>query len=164
MTRLLPLLFVPLAAAVALIPSPFVPPTAEAAQPKKKGTNYAFLVACAGYDKAELQPIKDDVTINDVLEFKKALLETGFTEEHVVVMHDKQTDRRYLSEHHKILKELDLFLDGMKAEDTVLVVLSGHGVHFKGDTTGYFCPVDAKLSTKAKLIAMDGPGGLYTQL
>jgi sulfatase modifying factor 1 len=131
---------------------------------KAKGTNYAFLVACAGYDKAELQPIKDDVTINDILEFKKALLETGFEEANITLMHDKQTDRRFLSEHAKIVKQLDLFLDGMKPEDTALLVLSGHGVLFAGDKTGYFCPVDARISAKSQLIPMDGPGSIYEQL
>ncbi|HEV3384732.1 MAG TPA: caspase family protein [Gemmata sp.] len=143
-----------------------IPPLLELrAQPAKaKGTNYAFLVACAGYDKTELQPIKDDVTINDILEFKKALLETGFEEANIVLMHDKQTERRFLPEYEKILKELDLFLDDKKPEDTVLLVLSGHGVLFSGEKTGYFCPIDAKISNKTKLIPMDGAKSIYDQL
>jgi len=62
------------------------------------------------------------------------------------------------------VKELDLFLDGLTNDDTVVVVLSGHGVHFKGDKFGYFCPIDAKISTKTNLLPMDGDGGLYPRL
>jgi hypothetical protein len=58
-SRFLPILSTVLAAILAAVPAL----TMVSAQPKKKGTNYAFLVACAGYDKAELRPIKDDVTI-----------------------------------------------------------------------------------------------------
>ncbi|HEV3386106.1 MAG TPA: hypothetical protein VG097_14900, partial [Gemmata sp.] len=64
MKHLFPLPLVILIATIGSIPTPFVANSTEAAQPKKKGTNYAFLVACAGYDKAELQPIKGDITIN----------------------------------------------------------------------------------------------------
>jgi formylglycine-generating enzyme required for sulfatase activity len=144
------LLVLPLA--VALVP----------AQTGKNGTQYAFLVGCSGYDKAELRPLP--YTVNDVEDFKKALLATGFEEENVKVLHDKRPERRYQSERAKILRELGLMLDGVRAEDTVVVALSGHGVHFKGDKTGYFCPVDAKLSDKATLIPMEGEGGLFDLL
>ena len=166
MKCLLTLLVVPLAVALAFVPTPFVVPIA-AAQPAKKGTNYAFMVAGARY--THLQAIEGEETINDILEFKKVLTETGFDEANIVLMHDKQAEKgaagaRFLPEHDKILKELDLFLDGMKPEDTVLLVLSGHGVLFDGEKTGYFCPVDAKLTPKAKLIPMDGPGSIYDHL
>ncbi len=129
---------------------------------KKKGTQYALLVAGSGYNEAHLKPLP--FTINDIEEFKKVLLATGFEEENIKVLHDKRTERRYVSEKAKVLKELDLLLDGLREEDTVVVALSGHGVHFKGDKTGYFCPIDAKLDNKATLIPMDGKGGLFEQL
>jgi sulfatase modifying factor 1 len=171
MKRFFPLLSLALSGSVALIPATFtltLTLNAAGAQPgKKKGTNYAFMVAGARY--THLQPIEGEETINDVLEFKKALLETGFDEANIVVMHDRQAEKdgqgaRFLPEHEKILKELDLFLDGMKPEDTVLLVLSGHGVLFKGEKSGYFCPVDAKLTPKTKLVPMDGPGGIFELL
>ena len=166
MNRLLKFLLIPLLATCTLIPLPFAGRIADAALPKK-GTNYAFMIAGARY--THLQPIEGEETINDILEFKKALLETGFDEANIVLMHDRQAEKggagaRFLPEYDKILKELDLFLDGMKPEDTVLVVLSGHGVLFKGEKSGYFCPVDAKLDPKTKLIPMDGPGSLYSLL
>ena len=137
------------------------PPKAKA---PGKGTNYAFLVGCARYDPKVLEPIKGEETITDVVEFKKALLATGFEEKHIVLMHDRQAEKvgagaAYLPEHDKIVKELDLFLDGLTKDDTVVLVLSGHGVHFKGDKTGFFCPIDAKISTKKNLLPMDGTGG-----
>jgi Tol biopolymer transport system component len=123
------------------------------------GTRYAFLIACSGYDRSELKPLP--YTVNDIVEFKKALRETGFDEDHIVVMHDGLSARRFLSEGTKIRKELALFLAGMGPEDTVVVALSGHGVHFKGDATGYFCPVDAQLGDKRTLLPLDGPGSLF---
>ena len=165
MTRRLFLL--PLLALAAVLP--FVD-SLVAQQPKKaKGTQWAILIAGARY--AHLQKIPGEETINDIVEFKKALLATGFAEDHIVLMHDRQADvknggqgNEYLPEHDKIVDMLGKFLKGMDEEDTVLVVLSGHGVLFKGDKFGYFCPVDAKLDPKTKLIPMEGPGGIYTLL
>ncbi|HEV3386776.1 MAG TPA: SUMF1/EgtB/PvdO family nonheme iron enzyme [Gemmata sp.] len=160
--------FFSLAISLSSIPAQLTLISTASAQPDKiKGTNYAFMVAGARY--THLQPIEGEETINDILEFKKALLETGFDEANIVVMHDRQAEKdghgaRFLPEHEKILKELDLFLDGMKPEDTVLLVLSGHGVLFKGEKSGYFCPVDAKLAPKTKLIPMDGTGGIFELL
>ncbi len=128
----------------------------------KKGVDYAFLVACSGYDKTQLRELP--YTVNDIEDFKKALLTTGFAEANVKVLHDKQTERRYHSERSKIMKELKLLLAGVKPEDTLAVAFSGHGVHFKGDKTGYFCPLDADLEDKTSLIPMDGPGGVFELL
>ena len=109
--------------------------------------------------------------MNDVIEFEKALTATGFKDEHIVMMHDRQADvknggqgNESLPEHDKIVDVLGKFLKGMDEADTAVVVLSGHGVMFKGDKSGYFCPVDAKLDPKAKLIPMEGAGGIYTRL
>lgn len=138
------------------------------AEPRKpKGTQWAILIAGARYQ--HLQPIRGEETINDIVEFKKALLATGFSEDHILMIHDRQAQiggagAEYLPEHDKIVEVLGKFLRGMDEEDTVLVVLSGHGVMFQGDRSGYFCPVDADLSPRRKLIPMEGPGGIYTQL
>lgn len=126
-----------------------------------KGAQYAFLVACSGYDQKELKPLP--YTQNDLEEFRKALLDTGFAADNIKVLHDK-AERRYLPERGKILQELDLLLAGLRADDAVVVALSGHGVHFKGEPTGYFCPLDAKLADRATLIPMDGKGGLFERL
>src|SRR5262249_44707576 len=72
--------------------------------------------------------------------------------------------RRYFSEKAKILKELNLLLSGLREEDTLVVALSGNGVHFKGERTGYFCPVDARLNDRTTLIPMEGEDGLFERL
>ena len=102
-------------------------------------------------------------TVNDVEGFKQALLETGFEAENLRMLHDKQ-ERRFQPEGVKIMKELRMLLAQVGPDDTLVIALSGHGLHFKGDKTGYFCPVDADLSDKTTLIAMEGEGGLYELL
>jgi formylglycine-generating enzyme required for sulfatase activity len=123
-----------------------------------KGTQYAFLVGCSGYKKTDLKPLP--YTVNDVEGFREALLATGFKDENITLLHDRCSSR-YQPEKAKILKELALLLDGLRPEDTLVVALSGHGVHFKGDKSGFFCPVDAELDNKATLIPMEGEGGLF---
>ncbi len=143
-----------------VIPALFVTPLS--AQSKRKGTQYAFLVACSGYDKTELKPLP--YTVNDVEEFKKVLLESGFESSNIKVLHDKAQARRYQPEKAKILRELDLLLKGLRPEDALIVALSGHGVHFKGDKVGYFCPLDAELADKKTLIPMEGEGSIFELL
>jgi tetratricopeptide (TPR) repeat protein len=128
----------------------------------RKSHSYAFLVACSGYNKTELKPLP--YTINDIQEFRAVLLESGFEAEDIKILHDKQSERRYFSEKAKILKELQLLLKGLHPDDTLIVALSGHGVHFKGYSVGYFCPVDAELADKSTLLPMEGEGGLFEML
>ena len=142
-------------AAVALLLGPLYFSHAQAG----KGIKYAFLVACSKYDKTQLRPVPH--TADDVEGFKKALLATGYTADHVVVMHDRMDETRFRPLKKNIMKELRLLLVGMRPQDSVVVAVSGHGVHYKGDTTGYFCPVDAQLDDKSTLIPMDGPAGLF---
>jgi len=139
-----------------------LPPAALAQGTSGKGHSYAFLVACSDYNKNELKPLP--FTINDIEEFRKVLLESGFEADSITMLHDRQTDRLLLSEKAKILKALRLQLNGLNPEDTLVVALSGHGVHFKGDKVGYFCPVDAKLGDRTTLMPMDGEGGLFELL
>ena len=127
-----------------------------------KGTQYAFLVACSGYNKGQLQALT--YTIDDVEDFRQVLLATGFDDEHIKVLHDRQKEPRYLPEKSKILKEFKLLLAGLEADDTTMVVLNGHGLHFKNEATSHFCPIDAKVLDKSTLIPMDGEGGFFPLL
>ncbi len=115
----------------------------------RAGQSYAFLVACAAYDKAELAPLK--YTRNDILDFHKALLQSGFSPRHVVLMHDEQK-KDYLPEARKIRRLLKALLAGLGEQDTLVVALSGHGVQFKGEEQAYFCPVDADLKDRSTLL------------
>jgi formylglycine-generating enzyme required for sulfatase activity len=46
-------------------------------------------------------------------------------------------------------------LNGLQADDTVVVAVNGHGVHFRGDKVGYFCPLGTDLGDKKTLLPMD---------
>ena len=63
-----------------------------------------------------------------------------------------------------ILREYKRVLGTLKPEDSLIVALSGHGVQYKEDPSGYFCPLDAKLDKKESLVPMAGPEGLLTLL
>ena len=140
----------------------FFAPHVSAQQPR--GTTYAFLVGCSGYNRSELKTLP--YTINDVSGFADSLLATGVASENIKLLHDKRTDNsgRFLPEKDKILKELKLLIASIDRQDTLIVALSGHGVHFVGDKIGYFCPRDARLSDRKSLLPMEGDGGLYTIL
>jgi formylglycine-generating enzyme required for sulfatase activity len=127
-----------------------------------RGTQYALLVGCSEYNKGEFRKLP--YTGNDVDGFRQALVETGFDRDNIVLLHDKSDATTYRPLKVNILKQLELLLDGIRAEDTLVVALSGHGVQFRGDPVSYFVPVDAKLADKNTLIALDGKGGLYEQL
>jgi hypothetical protein len=146
MRRLLPLL---------LLSAPLL-----AADPPK-GTSYAFLVAAAEYDKNELRPLP--YSGKETAEFRDVLIASGYDAKNVKLLHDK-AERRYLPTRKQIAEELDILIGRATADDTVVVLLNGHGVHFSGDNTGYFCPVDAKLSDKTTLLPMEGKGGVFELL
>jgi hypothetical protein len=146
-----------------LIPIILVPCTLAAWSAQPPASNYAFLVGCANYEKAEFRRLP--YTGNDVLGFKAALQTTGFDEDHMVVLHDEtKKPNRYLPTKANILQELDLVLAAMQKNDTLVVALSGHGVQFKGDPVSYFVPVDGKVADKNSLIPLDGKGGLYERI
>ncbi len=130
----------------------------------KPGTNYAFLVSCGEkYNKSQLHPLPK--SFRDVDDYRKALLATGFDDDNIVFLHDgTDSPLRFMPEKGKILKELKLLLASIEAKDTLVVALSGHGLHFTGDKTSYFCPLDAKVTDKTTMIPMDGDGGLFPLL
>ncbi len=127
------------------------------------GTSYAFLVGCGNYRKTEFHQLP--FTGNDVLGLRDALVQTGFAPENVFVLYDRTPEpERFLPIRAHILQELDLLLGGMKATDTLVVALSGHGLQYKGEPVSYFVPLDGKVAEKETLIALDGPGGLYEKV
>lgn len=131
------------------------------------GDNYAILVGVADYDEKELRPLK--FTRADVLDFHAALLESGFASKNVVLMHDDVAKlathyeklgkdfkpKDYIPTGANIRKEVELMLGRLRADDSVIVALAGHGVQFKGDKKSYFCPSDAALNRKDSLIAFE---------
>lgn len=134
----------------------------------KKGTKYAFLVAVSKYDEQNgLRPLP--FAVRDVESFREALLLSGYEAKNIWLLHDRLREEhnpgyRFVPKKAEILKELGMLMRVMEEEDSLVVVLNGHGVHFKGDKTSHFCPLDADLGTKANMIPMDGNGGLYPLL
>ncbi len=143
-------------------------PTVTLAQ-GKKGTQYAFIVAVSKYDEATtgLKPLP--FTIKDVTGFRDALLATGYEAKNIRLLHDElpaaqNPGLRFVPKQKEIMAELDHLLNVLTPEDSVIVVLNGHGVHFKDAKTSHFCPLDADVNTKANLLPVDGAGGLYPLL
>lgn len=133
------------------------------AQPRPvPGKNYAFLVAVSGYDRNELKRLP--YTVKEMDEFRQSLERTGFERRNIKFLADTQTEQRYVSQRSNIVTEFKLMLERVEKEDTLVVALNGHGVHFKGDKTGYFCPLDASLSDKKTLIPMEGEAGFFDLL
>ncbi len=137
-------------------------PTLLPAQSGGKGTQYALLIACSRYEKAEFKQLP--YTGNDVERFRQALLATGFDRDNIWVLHDDRPEVHDRPTRRYILEKLALVLDGMTPEDTLVVALSGHGVQFKGDPVSYFVPLDGRAGDKATLLPLNGAGGLYAQL
>ncbi len=125
-----------------------------------KGTQYAILVAVSKYAKtADWKPLP--YTIDEMGDFRAVLLDTGFAKENVEFLHDGQTDDKLRPTAANIVRKVTNMLDEIGENDTLLVALNGHGVQYKGDATGYFCPVNADLTDKKTLVPMDGKDGLY---
>ncbi len=118
-----------------------------------KGRSYAFLVACSGYDVTELRKLP--FTVREMAEFRDALLATGFDAGDIKFLHDGAAERRLWPEKARIEKELALLLARVEPGDTILVALNGHGLQFKGDKSGYFCPLDAVVAKRETLLPMD---------
>ena len=131
-------------------------------------TKYAFIVAVSKYDEQKgLRGLP--YTVSDVEKFRDALLATGYEAKNIRLLHDRLTEEqnpgfRFVPKKAEIMAELAQLLRFVEEEDSVVVVLNGHGVHFKGDKTSHFCPLDADLGRKRNLLPMDGPDGLYSLL
>src|SRR4051812_28250099 len=86
-------------------------PPAAPSSAQLKGRNYALLVACQEYDEKELKSLQ--FSLNDVLEFHKVLLESGFDKDDVVLLHDKQAQTKYRPLGKHIRKQLAVLLDAL---------------------------------------------------
>jgi hypothetical protein len=130
-----------------------------------KGQQFAFLVACSKYDVTELKPLP--YSFDEMKDFRAALIRTGYSATNIKFMRDRQLnddEYRFLPEKSKILKELKVLLARVGPEDTLLVAINGHGLQFKGDKSGFFCPLDARVTDRSSLIPLDGEGGLFELL
>ena len=117
--------------------------------------NFALLVGASDYrkgGKSGLTSLK--YPKNDVVDFSRALVECGYRRRNITLMYDGQSDNRYVPEYAKIRSELDLLLNDLTRDDSVIIALAGHGVQFAGDKTNYYCPLDADPQNHANLISL----------
>lgn len=114
--------------------------------------DYAFLVAVQDYDPTQLTKL--NYARNDIVEFRDALLKTGYESENIVLMHDDYQSlpnaTRYAPYAKSIRKELGLLLGTLEEDDSIIVAFAGHGVQFKGEDVSYFCPLDVDLKDKER--------------
>jgi hypothetical protein len=125
------------------------------------GDKYAFLVAVRQYNKAELTSL--EFTENDISRLAEVLRSSGYDEQNLVLMTQEvgAKDARFAPFSRNIVDELDLLLDELREDDSVVVAFAGHGVQFKGDEDAYFCPADARLKEKETLVSL---GNVYQKL
>jgi formylglycine-generating enzyme required for sulfatase activity len=130
-----------------------------------QGKKYALLVGVETYDPAFLTRLKfaDD----DAREMAAALESLGF--EVTLMTRDAEIPARRPATAEKILRQLQARLTGLKAADTLIVSLSGHGVQFKSprkladgtEESQFFCPEEADLTQPDTLVPV---GRIYTML
>jgi hypothetical protein len=130
------------------------------------GERYAFLVGVSGYDEKELKPLT--YPRNDILEFRDVLQEAGYRSQNIILMVDDLAALpktapagRFLPESARIRKELQILIESLEPDDSLLIALSGHGVQFQGETDSFYCPLDASLADKSSLLSLTW---LYEQL
>jgi len=87
-----------------------------------RGEKYAFLIVCSKYNNTRLKDLP--YTIEEMEDFKKALLKTGFEADHIVMLHDK-ADRERVPQKAQIEKQFRL--TELQANTTY---------HYAAETTG----------------------------
>lgn len=95
----------------------------------------------------------------DVRALRQQLVDVGFPEEQIKLLHDDAEENRFRPFRGNIDKQLELVLGLAGPGDTVVIAFSGHGVHISGKS--YFCPAEAELDDPSTLVSLDE---LYEQL
>ncbi len=117
-----------------------------------RGEKYAFLLACSRYNSTQLRDLP--YTIEEMEDFKKALLASGYDPGNIVMLHDR-CERDAMPLKANVLRMFHLVLAGMQPADSLVVAINGHGVHYKGERYGHFCPLDGDVCNKDTLVPMD---------
>jgi formylglycine-generating enzyme required for sulfatase activity len=116
------------------------------------GRRYALLVGVRNYKKDQLKSLK--YTENDVNDLAQVLRDAGYKRVVLLTQKEGADKADLLPTGANIRDQLKGLLEDRKPEDRVLVVFSGHGVQFKGDSECYFCPMDATLKDKKSLVSL----------
>jgi hypothetical protein len=121
----------------------------QAAAPKR----VAFLVGINEYEKPGFDTLR--FAERDVGELKVALDKLGFR---TVLLKGSAQEAEQRATRDNIERQLKNVLKELGKRDTILLVLSGHGVQFKaaGQTKedAFFCPVDAVWNDPEKLFSL----------
>jgi uncharacterized caspase-like protein len=98
-------------------------------------------------------------TERDVEQLAEVLLASGYRPEHVRVLTLKRGNEnpRFLPTLRNARREANLMAADRKADDTLLVALSGHGITRKvgGKPAAYFAPLDVDLAEPDTLLPLD---------
>ncbi|MCC7420086.1 MAG: caspase family protein [Planctomycetaceae bacterium] len=116
------------------------------------GERYALIVGVHQYDKNELRSLP--YAESDAVAVAERLKALGFRRVVLMTQTLGAKEARFLPTAANLRDAVDGFLDPKKWEDddSAVIVLSGHGVQFKGQDVSYFCPMDANLGKQATLI------------
>jgi formylglycine-generating enzyme required for sulfatase activity len=112
---------------------------------------YLFLVGVRDYSQTgELTDLK--FAEDDVHTLAKLFSDMGVPGTNIVLMTQRvaAAKARFSPRSELIRKELDLILNLLRPEDSIIVGFSGHGLQFKGDNSNYYCPIDAIPDTDHK--------------
>src|SRR5262249_34099503 len=105
-------------------------------------------------------------TLAEMNRFRDVLVASGYKEANIVYLNDKTDATQFRPTKANILKQFQLLTERLRFEDSLVVVLSGHGVQYKGDAAGYFCRAGGRtgLPHKGAVVRMEGSDGLVTLL
>lgn len=118
------------------------------------GEQYAFLVACRQYSDPALNPL--NYSEQDAVNLKRRLMAVGYQEANIVLL--TQTlgaqNASLLPLGKNIRLQLANLLKIVKADDTVLIAFSGHGVQLPGNPEAFYCPMDADVKKSDTLLSL----------
>jgi formylglycine-generating enzyme required for sulfatase activity len=118
-----------------------------------RADQYLFLVGVQDYSQGgDLRPLS--YAEEDVHKLAAVFSKYGVRDDHIVLMTKRaastESGARFLPNSELINKELELLLNQLRPEDSIIVGFSGHGLQLKGDSTNYFCPINAELAPDRK--------------
>lgn len=116
------------------------------------GDRYALVIGVHQYDKNQLRNLP--YAESDAVLVSEKLKAIGFRRVVVMTQSAGAKEARFLPTAANVRAAVDGFLDPRKwnEDDTAVVLLSGHGVQFRGKDTSYFCPMDARLEKPETLV------------
>lgn len=119
------------------------------------GKKYALVVGVQRYSEGSgLRNL--DYTEKDAADLAAVLEKQGYKVTVLTRAEAIRQDKDFLRPTAKNIKaHLAALADGRKADDTVLVALTGHGAHLKATDKLYFCPQETDLTDPATLVAID---------